>query len=137
MSGKIKVVLLMGVMFGLGTISGSAWQSYRNHHFFPPRMAYAERRVKRMTSQLHLSSSQEQTLREIFQKAHERATQVNEEVSWDLADIHRDSVQAIRALLTPEQRVEFEKLHSDYHARYQHMPDDDIETSSTSPKANS
>lgn len=137
MSGKSKAILLMGVMFGLGVVTGSAWQTYRNHHFFAARTVYAERRIKRMTTQLHLSPQQAESLSAIFQKAHDRATEVNEEVKWDLEDIHRDSVHAIRELLTPEQRVEFEKLHRESHLHYMHMADDDLDISTATSKGGS
>src|ERR1700733_10082064 len=103
MSGKLKAILLMAVMFGLGVGSGIAWQTYQFRRMPHSHTMFAERRIKHMVSDLKLSAAQEQSLRTIFEKANERATQVNEEVSWDLADIHRDSVQAIRKILTPEQ----------------------------------
>src|ERR1700687_5255224 len=82
MNGKLKAVLLLGVMYGLGAVSGVAWQRYRFHHYWNPHTMFAERRIKRLTSQLKLSPEQEQSVRGIIQKAHERAVQVNEEVSW-------------------------------------------------------
>jgi len=133
MSGKIKAVLILGIMYALGVMSGVAWQGYRSHHFFGGPPIFAEHRIKRLTSRLHLSPTQEQAVRDILQKAHERATQVNEEVSWDLADIHRDSVEAIRKVLTPDQMREFEKLHRGFHERHHHIPDDDLEASPPAP----
>ena len=110
MNGKLKAFVLLVVMYGLGAISGVAWQRSQTHHWSGRGVPFAEHRVKRMTAQLKLTPDQETTIRTIFQNAHERATQVNEEVSWDLSDIHRDSVRAIRKILTPEQLKEFEKM---------------------------
>ena len=124
MSGKLKAVLLLVVAFGLGIVSGIAWQTYRFPQGESRHAMFAERRVQRLKTKLKLSDAQEQALRQIFQKAHERATQVNEDVSWNLADIHRDSVQAIRQILTPDQVKEFEKLHQKYHARHHRFPQD-------------
>jgi Spy/CpxP family protein refolding chaperone len=127
MNGKLKAVLLLGVMYGLGIASGMAWQGYRFHHMSNPHSMFAERRLKKLSSQLKLTPTQEQAIRDIFQKAHERAVQVNEEVSWDLADIHKDSVKAIKEVLTPTQAAEFEKMHQKFHTRHKNLPDDDDE----------
>ena len=131
MNGKLKAVLLLGVMYVIGVVSGVALQRYRMHRFWNPHSFYAEHRIKRLSSQLKLSPTQETAVREIFQKAHDRATQVNEEVSWDLADIHRDSVSAIEKILTPEQHQRFEKLHKEFHARHRHIPEDVDDSSGT------
>jgi Spy/CpxP family protein refolding chaperone len=125
MNGKLKAVFLLTIMYGLGAISGAAWQTYRIHHLANPHAVYAERRIKKLEAQLNLSPAQEQALRNIFQKAHDRATEINEEVSWDLADIHRDSVQAIREVLTPDQMKQFEKLHKKAHDKNKHLPGDE------------
>jgi Spy/CpxP family protein refolding chaperone len=125
MSGKIKAVVLLGVMYAFGVASGIAWQACRPHHVFGDRPAFSERRIKRLSSRLHLSTTQEQALRDIFQTAHVRATKVNEDVSRNLATIHRDSVEAIGKILTPEQNKEFAQLHQRFHTRHEHLPDDE------------
>jgi hypothetical protein len=79
---------------------------------------FEKHRMNRMSKDLHLSPEQKASIRTIFEKAHERARQVNEEVSWDLSEIHRDSVQAIQQVLTPEQRQRFEQIRR----RHAHRP---------------
>ncbi len=136
MSGKIQAVLILGVMFGLGFASGIAWHRYELHRFPSERTVFAAHRIQRLKSQLHLSKEQEEAVDAIFQKAHERAVQVNEEVAWDLADIHRDTVKAIREVLTPAQMTEFEKLHQKFHNKHRHFPsDDDFEESTGTARA--
>jgi len=130
MNGKIKAVVLLGLMYGFGVTSGIAWQSYQNRHFASPRAIFAERRIKRLEAQLRLSPTQVQAMHDIFQRAHERATQINEEVSWDLSDIHRDSVKAIREILTPDQVKKFDTLHKRSHLNNRDLPSDDPEESS-------
>jgi Spy/CpxP family protein refolding chaperone len=127
MNGKVKAVLLLAVMYGLGAASGIAWQRYRFHRFPNAHMMFADRRLKRLKSQLNLTTDQEVAMRDIFQKAHERAMQVNEEVSWDLADIHKDTVNAIEKILTPVQLAKFEKLHQKFHDQHKHIPPDDFD----------
>ena len=82
----------------------------------------AEHRVERLKRKLNLTPDQEKAINAIFQKAHERAARMNEKVAWDLALIHRDSIAAIRPLLTPEQLVKFERLHEKYHGRHPNLP---------------
>ena len=96
---------------------------------------FAERRLKHLSAKLKLSPAQEEAMRQIFQKAHERAMQVNEEVSWDLADIHKDTVKAIQGILTPAQSVEFEKLHQKFHSKHKHIPLDDDEDDTGTTRA--
>ena len=133
MNGKIKAVLLLVVMFGLGIASGIAWQRYRFHRFPRTHAAFANRRLKHLKTQLNLTRQQEDAMRQIFQKAHERAVEINEEVSWDLADIHRDTVKAIRGILTPVQLVKFEKLHRSFHRRHRNSPFHDLQESTGTP----
>ena len=134
MSGKIKAVFFLAVMFALGAASGISWQRYRYHRFPNDHPIFADRRLKRLKSQLNLTAQQEESMRVIFQKAHERAMQVNEEVSWDLADIHRDTVKAIEGVLTPAQLAEFKKLHQKFHDHHKHVPFDDLEESTSTPR---
>ena len=135
MSGKFQAVLLLGLMYGLGAASGVAWQRYCYHHYGNPHTLFAERRLKHLSARLKLSPAQEESVRQIFQKAHERALQVNEEVSWDLADIHREAVRAIQGILTPVQMAEFEKLHQKFHSKHKHIPMDDDEEDTDTTRA--
>ncbi len=133
MNGKIKAVLLLAVMYGLGVASGIAWQRYRFHRFPNAHMMFGDRRLKRLKSQLDLTPEQETAMRDIFQKAHERAVQVNEEVTWDLADIHKDTVKAIQKILTPAQLAKFEKMHKKFHDQHKHIPADDFDEPAAAP----
>jgi Spy/CpxP family protein refolding chaperone len=137
MNGKLKALLLLMVMYGLGVASGVAYQHYRFHRFPNPHTAFADRRLKRLKSQLHLSDEQDKALSQIFAQAHERALQINEEVSWDLADIHKDTVQAIQKVLTPDQQATFDKLHQKYHVHNKQMPPDNYDDEPPSPEAHS
>lgn len=130
MTGKVKATLLLLAMYALGLLSGVVWQNYRNPRF-SIHQRYASRRIQKLKKELKLTPDQEKALAEIFKKAHERAKQVNEEVSWDLADIHRDSVAAIKNVLTPEQCAKFDQLHKRYHERREE-PAEDLTTSDSS-----
>ena len=127
MNGKLKAILLLAAMYGLGMASGVLWHEHREHdRFFEPHGPFAERRIKKLSNQLRLSPAQEQTVRDIFEKAHTRASEINKNVRLDISNLHRDSVQAIRQVLTPEQAREFDKIHEKYHTRHKHMPADDL-----------
>ena len=120
MGPKIKAVVVLAVMFGLGVASGMTWQTYRSSQALAPRPHhnyYAAHRMQKLSKKLQLTPEQEQALRQIFQHAHERASEINEEVSWDLDDIHRDTVEEIHQVLTPEQTVKFDQLHQSHHRR--------------------
>ena len=131
MSGKVKATLLLLAMYGLGLLSGMAWQNYRN-----PRVSlrplYATRKIQKLKRELELTPEQEKALTEIFKNAHDRARQMNEEVSWDLADIHRDSVTAIKNVLTPEQSAKFDQLHKRSHERRHELMEEPAKTTNTS-----
>jgi Spy/CpxP family protein refolding chaperone len=117
MNGKVKAGILLVCMYGLGLITGAVWQSRQGGPKGKFRQAVIERKVQRLTEELKLTPEQEQSVRDIFKDASRRARQVNEEVRWDLQDIHRDSVTAIRGILTPEQQEKFEQLHKRLHDR--------------------
>ncbi len=126
MNGKSKAILFLGVMYGLGAASGVLWKCRHDHRDFWKSPDFVERRVKKMASRLHLSAEQVQTVRGIIEKSHERARQVNERMTQELSVIHRDSVQSIRQVLTPDQAQEFEKMHQKFHDKHKHIPADDL-----------
>ena len=111
MGGKLKAAGVLAVMFILGAVSGAAWQTYRSQQRAEVHRAYVTRQIARIQKQLHLAAWQQQALREIIDDAHERALDVHDQAAIDLAQIHDDSLEAIRALLTPEQQVKFDRLH--------------------------
>ena len=135
MNCKFKAVLMLAVMYGLGVASALVWQACQDHRPFARHSAFAEHRILKLKKQLNLTPDQEQAMRRIFETAHERATQINEEVSWDLAEIHHDSVVAIRKILTPDQARDFEKLHSQYPLHHQPMSDEEMDVSTRPVRA--
>ena len=122
MTSKVRASILMVFIFALGAAAGVLWQAEHGPRnrlgFHPP---WKEHRITRLAHDLKLTPSQEESVRRIFQDAHERADQVNEEVAWDLEDIHRDSVEGLKILLTPEQVARFEEIHKKMHRRH-HTP---------------
>src|SRR5258706_10212292 len=87
-SGKAKALFLLAVMFGLGAASGALWKSRHGHREFWKSPDYVERRLKKMTSRLHLSPEEQQKIPAIIEKSQDRMTQ-------GLTSIHQDSVQSI------------------------------------------
>ena len=126
MSGKVKVVLLVGVMYGLGVASGILWQHRHDPRNFWKSTDFIERRVKKLTNRLHLTPEQSQATREIIQKTHERGKIAHDHMMQEMAVIHRDSMQSIRQVLRPDQTAEFEKMHENYHAHHKDLPADDL-----------
>src|SRR6266513_2222700 len=115
MGPKVKAVSLLFAMYGLGLLSGVAWDDYKNQHRTHP--VFADRRIRRLKKDLDLSPWQEQVLREIVQDARDRAQDVSDAVNFDLAQIHEDSLEAIQELLTPEQRQRFDNFHKKSHVK--------------------
>ena len=123
MGDKLKASLLLVVMFALGALAGMSYQSCRTHRRWAHRH-FVERRLDRLKKDLKLTDAQEKAVRDILQRAHQKASQVDEEVAWDLADIHRSSIKELRAVLTPDQQKEFDKFHRGMHARRHRVMDD-------------
>ena len=114
----MKAALLVLFAYGLGLMSGAVLRTYQVLHHFPG--GYQERRIAHLSRELNLDPQQEVALRDVFRAADERAQQINEEVAWDLEDIHQDSVQAIDKILTPQQAAHFHNLHKRQHGRHHH-----------------
>jgi Spy/CpxP family protein refolding chaperone len=110
MGGKLKAASVLVLMFALGVVSGIAWEIHAIKHAHT-RWMDVDRRIARLNKELHLTAWQQQAIRDIITDAHERAKDVHESVTLDMAQIHEDSVDAIEQLLTPEQRPVFEALH--------------------------
>jgi len=109
MGGRLKAALVLVAMFALGVFVGMRWERYETYRL-PMYAMYPNPRLQSLYSELALTPDQQKQMDGIFQKAHERATQINEEVAWDLEDVHRDSIAAIEAILTPDQRIRFDSL---------------------------
>jgi hypothetical protein len=116
MSGKWKATLSLLVMFGVGIIGGMALQNYRFSHGGLERSLVA-RRLATLKEELKLTGEQTEAIKQIFHEARERAEELNEEVSWDLDDIHRESMLALENVLTSDQIKQLERLHLRSHGR--------------------
>ena len=73
MSGKLKAVILLGLLYVLGVMSGIAWQKYHGQRWPRHPEMYAERRVERLKRKLDLTPAQVTTIKAIFQKAQAQA----------------------------------------------------------------
>jgi hypothetical protein len=121
MGRRLKPILLLILGFVLGTVAGIEWQRYETNRL--PPYSYPSPHLRHIYDELGLSQEQDRQMDAIFKKAHARATQINEEVSWDLTEVHHDSLTAIQAILTPEQRIRFEGIRHrlrDQHSRHLH-----------------
>lgn len=116
MGSKLRAGFFLAVMYGLGIVTGGVLQNFQ--HARPGRGGpFAAHRVERLKKELKLSPEQEKAVQEIFSKAQEKAKQVNEEVSWDLRDIRKESMEAIRKLLDPEQEKKFNEMQQRFKRR--------------------
>jgi len=121
MTNRLKATGLMIFMFLLGVGSDIAWhRCHGGRHPFSGHMM-SQQRFARLSHDLQLTPDQEKSVRFIIDNAHARAEQVHGQVEKDLAAIHRDSVDSVRKVLTPQQVVQFEKIHERIHRRH-HTP---------------
>src|SRR5258708_19153900 len=110
MNGKVKAFLLLVVMYGLGLASGILWITRHNHADFCKSPDFVERRTKKLSSRLHLTPDQSQTVHGILQHSHQRAKKAHDQIAQEMSVIHRDSTQSPRQVLCPAQTAEFEHL---------------------------
>lgn len=129
MGGRLKAALVLVAMFALGAFVGVRWERYETYRL-PMYAIYPNPRLQSLYNELALTPDQQKQMDAIFQKAHERATQINEEVAWDLEDVHRDSISAIEAILTPDQRIRFDSLRHRLLAKHHHHRPQHLETPS-------
>ena len=109
MGGRLKAGLLLLVMFGAGFLTSMTWMHHRQGQL-PFQSDYPEARMQRLQQALKLNPDQARALENIFEQAHQRAAELNSELAWDLAEIHRDSLGEVRKILSSEQFAKFESM---------------------------
>jgi Spy/CpxP family protein refolding chaperone len=116
MGPKLKATAVLLGVFGLGIVTGIAWQIHAFRHWTPHHNP--ERRIARMKKELDLNPDQEKAVRDILEKAHQRATEVRQDIVKNMTQIRTESVTAIAKILTPDQRVKFEKMRAEHRHRH-------------------
>ncbi len=121
-----KVILATMVIFGAGVVTGGLLVGHaaHNHHGRPPHAANANRPpqqapspgglrfdlLRRMQSELSLTSEQKDRIDAILRQGQERTRKIMEPVRPQLQEEVRKAKAAFRDALTPEQQARFDEL---------------------------
>ncbi|HWQ53500.1 MAG TPA: hypothetical protein VN442_07430 [Bryobacteraceae bacterium] len=87
----------------------------------PPRTPeeFRRRYVQELTARLHLSEDQVQKLQHIVENTGQRIREVHERSKPDMKAIEVSQYEQIRAMLTEDQRAEYEKMRAEREKRRQ------------------
>ena len=124
MSSNLKPGLVLGIIFLVGAVTGSALTIGLRSHFLPPP---GEAQMKlhlmaHLTKRLNLTADQQAKIQPILADA---ATRI-QAVQWDYLErgsqIFKSVNDQIAPYLTPEQKVELQKMESDREKKFsEHM----------------
>jgi Spy/CpxP family protein refolding chaperone len=116
MTGTIKAWLLLGGIFVVGAITGSALTIGFGSHFIhqpgpPPQIQHLW--MMQLVKQLKLTPDQKAKIRPILADAQAKIQSLQHEQIERGSQIFKEAHQQIAAILTPEQRVELQQLESE------------------------
>src|ERR1039458_8657721 len=115
MSFKFKPWLVLGVIFIVGVVTGSALTIGLGPHFrHPPRAGEMKKRwLMHLAEQLKLTADQQAKIEPILTDAESQIQSVHRDEVSRGSQIIKAANDQISALLTPEQKVELQKMESD------------------------
>jgi Spy/CpxP family protein refolding chaperone len=113
-----KLILATAVIFGCGVVTGGLLVNYVEHAHPETRRPYAGPRpqmlnrqfVEQLDAGLHLTPEQREKIGKIIAAGQERNRDLWKLVSPQFRGVMQDVRQRIRAVLTPEQKKQFEEL---------------------------
>lgn len=120
-SSRLRVVLYLLLVFASGVVVGAL-----GHRFWAlqevearPRspQEFRRRYVEEMRTRLHLTDEQLRKLNEILDVTDARYREVRERMRPEMNAIQEEHANRVRAILTDEQRVEYEKLRAERERR--------------------
>ncbi len=116
MSATRKAALWVGVVFLLGTaLGGTLGYSYAHRLVSAastplPEPVRRAQRVEQLTQLLALTSAQSQQVDTILLQRHTESKAIHDQTDAQLAQVHQNGRDQIRAILTPEQKPKFEEF---------------------------
>jgi len=115
MSSQFKPWLVLGIIFIVGIVTGSALTIALGSHFMHPP---GEQQMKHhwmmhLTARLNLTPDQQAKIEPILTDATTKLQSVHRDEMGRGAQIFKAAHDQISALLTPEQKVELQKMESD------------------------
>ncbi len=115
MSAKFKPWLLLGVIFIVGVVTGSALTIGLAPHFMHPPGELPMRRhwMAYLNQRLNLTADQQAKIQPIVADAETRFHSLHRDEVERGSQIYKAANGQIAALLTPEQKVELQKMESE------------------------
>ena len=122
---NLKAFLGVLAVFVLGTLAGAlvTHRIYqrRIHAFLRGGPAATEMIVRRMNWQLDLTPAQRAQVETIVRDSRQKLREARQQIDPQMRALFQDMDQRIREVLTPEQRVKFDKLMAERQAKWQHF----------------
>lgn len=120
-SSRLRVALYLLLVFVSGVVVGALGHRFwaLQHVEARPRdpKEFRRRYVEEMRTRLHLTEEQLRKLNEILDVTDARFRQVRERMRPEMNAIQEDHANRVRAILSDEQRVEYEKLRAERERR--------------------
>jgi protein CpxP len=127
---KFLVMMLAMTAFSLAAAAQSdSQQGEKQGHARHGGMMHmsVEERLQRMTKMLNLTDDQQAKIRPILEDQQKQAMALRDNTSLSQDDkrakfqqMHEDSKEKIRAVLTDEQKAKFDQLHSEHKGMHKH-----------------
>ena len=119
----VLMVFLSGALVGgmgyrLYTAKVIAAPSVQPQHRLTPE-EWRKRRIAEMRSRLQLTDDQVAKVQAVYDETKQLVTAYNQRSKTELHAIHDLQTQKIRAVLSPTQRTEYDKLHQEREAKHQ------------------
>ena len=115
MSSKLKSWLLLGVIFIVGVITGSALTIGLGSHFMhqPGEQQMKRHLMAHLVNRLNLTADQQVKIHPIVADAETKIQSLQRDEVERGSQIFKAANEQISALLTPEQKVELQKMESE------------------------
>jgi Spy/CpxP family protein refolding chaperone len=115
MSSKLKSWLLLGVIFALGVVTGSALTIGLASHFMhlPGEQQMKRHLMEHLVKRLNLTAEQQTKIQPIVADAETKIQSLRRDEVERGSQIFKAANEQISALLTPEQKVELQKMESE------------------------
>ena len=108
-----KIILATAVIFGCGVVTGGLLVNYVKHAPPAPRpypQVMTQKFVEQLDAKLHLTAEQRAKIEKIIANGQERNRDLWKLVAPEFRSVTQDVRQHIRAVLTPDQKKQFEEL---------------------------
>lgn len=110
---RLAVLLIFAIGFIAGALTINAYRARR----VPNAPESHRSRFERVMEQLNLNAEQHEQVKAIFDDARARLTELRKESGPKFHDVREQTDERLRAVLTPEQWEQFQKLTSEHRDR--------------------